>query len=128
MDAIALNIPEGTGRVAPFLDARKEKVYTAFYDRENAQVKKIKEPFLTEVPELLESLKEKTLFFGDAAGKYQKKLETHPLAEYTLDVDWYPKAADIGRIGFNAREEAATDPDGLEPLYLHSKECNITKK
>ncbi|MGB2661088.1 MAG: tRNA (adenosine(37)-N6)-threonylcarbamoyltransferase complex dimerization subunit type 1 TsaB [Candidatus Omnitrophota bacterium] len=126
MDAIVMNFPPGGRLVAPFLDARKEKVYTCIYDRGGGKLERTTDYLLTTVDGLLGGLEEEVFFYGDGTEKYEEKLKEHPLARYDKGVDWYPRAADIGRIGFKRSFHATDDPETLEPLYLHAKECNVT--
>jgi len=128
MDAIAMNVlPEvPTKRVAPFIDARKGKVYTCAYDRSNGETERVTDYLLVTVDDLLSTLDEEVFFFGDAITKYKEKLDSCSLAHYAEDMDWYPRADIIGRIGFRRFPDETHDPESIEPLYLHSKECNIT--
>ena len=125
MDAIVMNAPENRGSVAPFLDAHKGKVYTCIYERSEGGLKRITDYTLAAVEEILNGLEEEVFFFGSGVIKYKDKLENCALAQYNKDVDWYPKAADIGRLGHKKSLEGADDPETIDPLYLHSKECNI---
>jgi tRNA threonylcarbamoyladenosine biosynthesis protein TsaB len=128
MDAIAMNVPREmpAKRVAPFIDARKGKVYTCVYDRSNGKTERVTDHLLVTVDDFLNNLDEEVFFFGDAVTKYREKLESCSLAHYTEDIDWYPRADIIGRIGFRRFPAEIHDPESIEPLYLHSKECNIT--
>ncbi|RKY42193.1 MAG: tRNA (adenosine(37)-N6)-threonylcarbamoyltransferase complex dimerization subunit type 1 TsaB [Candidatus Makaraimicrobium thalassicum] len=136
MDAIVAGLPSAIAegcpgkranlrRLAPFLDARKGKIYTCIYDRSGGEPQRITDYLLVTVDELLDNLKEEVFFFGDAVAKYKKKLDFCPLALYAEDIDWYPRAVEIGRIGFRRSLRTADDPETIDPLYLHAKECNI---
>ncbi|MGD2278812.1 MAG: tRNA (adenosine(37)-N6)-threonylcarbamoyltransferase complex dimerization subunit type 1 TsaB [Candidatus Omnitrophota bacterium] len=127
MDAIVQNFPKEGKHLAPLLDARKGKVYSCIYDREGGETKRATDYMLVTVDELLSGLKEEVYFYGDGVEKYEEKLKDHPLAKYSKDVDWYPKAAQIGKIGIKRSLYISDNPETLEPLYLHSKECNITQ-
>ncbi len=126
LDAIAMNVVGQDVIVAPFLDARKGKVYSCFYRVSSKGLEKISDYLLLTVDEVSDKLKEKTLFFGDAVGMYEEYLKKVPLVEIKKDIDWYPKAADIGRLGMDRAKQGLDDPEYLEPLYMHAKECNIT--
>ncbi|MCK4852569.1 MAG: tRNA (adenosine(37)-N6)-threonylcarbamoyltransferase complex dimerization subunit type 1 TsaB, partial [Candidatus Omnitrophica bacterium] len=128
MDAMVMNLPAGRAPVAPLLDARKGKVYSCVYELSGDEPVRVTDYLLIAVEELLGSLSGEVIFFGDAVARYREALDKHPLARYTEDVDWYPRAVHIGRLGFR-RSIAGTDtPESLEPMYLHAKECNITKR
>ena len=127
MDAIAENSGSGNTLVAPFLDAHKGKVYSAVYKREEGGLKRITEYLLVTAGELLSSLEEKVFFFGDAVGKFKDELDKCGNAEYSADADWYPRAGVIGRLALERIKEGEDSPEDIDPLYLHSKECNIIK-
>ncbi len=127
MDAIVMNpLPQGKKRLAPFLDARKGKVYACVYERSGGEIKRATDYLLVEVDEFLDGLEEEVFFFGDAVAGYREKLDSCPFAQYAEDVDWYPRAVEIGHIGLKKSLAATDDPEAIEPLYLHAKECNIT--
>ena len=128
MDAIVKNVSGTQKRVAPLLNAYKGKVYSCIYERENDKVIRTTDYLLLPVEDLLDGLQDEVLFFGDAIEIYRDKLEEHPLAKYSCDLDWYPKAADIGRIGFERSLKGTDDPGSIDPLYLHAKECNIISR
>lgn len=126
MDAMIMNFPSGKSFAAPLLDARKEKVYTCIYDCRQDQPIRTTDYSLTTIDDLLGSLKEEVVFFGDGTEKYEEKLKEYSLAGYDKDVDWYPKASRIGQIGFKRSKHVTDNPETIEPMYLHAKECNIT--
>ena len=81
------------------------------------------------VDDLVSKLEEKVFFFGDGISKYKEHLDASPLAEYAEDIEWYPKAADIGRLGvIKAEKGELSSAEDIDPMYLHEKECNITQK
>ncbi|NQT32178.1 MAG: tRNA (adenosine(37)-N6)-threonylcarbamoyltransferase complex dimerization subunit type 1 TsaB [Candidatus Omnitrophica bacterium] len=122
MDAIIQNVPLEKKRIAPLIDARKEKVYTCIYERGN----RITDYLLVECDEFLDQLTEEVLFFGDGVIKYKEKLDAHSLAMYDESIDWYPRATNIGLIGIEKSLSGVDSPETIDPLYLHEKECNIT--
>jgi tRNA threonylcarbamoyladenosine biosynthesis protein TsaB len=128
MDAMAMNFPPEEKRVAPLLDARKEKVYSCIYDRKVESLARVTDYMLITIDELLDSLTEEVVFYGNGTVKYEEKLKQHPFARYNKETDWYPRAANIGRIGLKMSTGKTTEAESLEPLYLHAKECNIVQK
>lgn len=132
MDAIVMNLGCGKSSpvkyAAPLLDARKGKVYTCIYRMTGPVPERVTEYMLAEAGEVMEKLEEEVLFFGDAVDKYRETLDRCRKARYDECLDWYPRAADIGRIGLGTSSKSLHDPETLEPLYLHSRECNITQK
>lgn len=127
MDAIVMNALGRSGRVAPLMDARKSKVYTCIYDLTGSSFTAATEHMLLTADEVLAALKERTVFFGDGVDKYKEKLDGCEFAEAADDIDWFPKAENIGKIAIERFSGRGDDPAYLEPMYLHEKECNITK-
>ncbi|MFH1837563.1 MAG: tRNA (adenosine(37)-N6)-threonylcarbamoyltransferase complex dimerization subunit type 1 TsaB [Candidatus Omnitrophota bacterium] len=125
MDAMVKNITGKNGLVAPFMDARKGKVYTCVYKISNGKVQKLTDYSLVEAKEFLGTLKEEVMFFGDGLHKYKDELDSCVLARYNEKIDWYPKGVDIGLLGIDRK--IFTAAEDLEPLYLHPKECNVVK-
>ncbi|MFH1878836.1 MAG: tRNA (adenosine(37)-N6)-threonylcarbamoyltransferase complex dimerization subunit type 1 TsaB [Candidatus Omnitrophota bacterium] len=128
MDAMIMNAPSGVKFAAPFLDARKEKIYTCVYDCSGSVPERLTDYLLVKADDFLRGLDKEVLFFGDGIEKYKKTLDMCAFAKYDSSIDWYPKAAETGRIGFEKSAAGTDDPELLDPLYLHAKECNITLK
>ena len=127
MDAEAENAEDEKGKVALLLDAHKGKVYSAIYEKSSDSLKRVSDYMLITIEALLDSLTEEVLFFGDATSKYKEELTLCKFAKSTESIDWYPRASVIGRLGHARSKEGFDDPDLIDPLYLHEKECNITK-
>lgn len=127
MDAMALGAGDAKVLIAPLLDAHKGKVYSAIYKKDTLGIKRESDYLLLTIEELLGGLKDPVLFFGDSIAKYKDQLDKCPQAQYDETIDWYPRAKLLGRLGFERLGEGADDPEVIDPLYLHSKECNITR-
>jgi len=128
IDAIARGY-NGAGKfISPLLDARKGKVYSAIYERVDGRVKRITEHMLITIEDLLNSLDKNVVFFGDGIIPYRERIKGCRHASIDADAIWYPRAADIGKMGIELAKTDTHDPELLEPLYLHAKECNITLK
>lgn len=129
MDAIARRVSPDREIFAPFLDAHKGKVYTCVYERAyHGEIFRKTDYLLVRVNDLLESLERRVLFFGDGLAKYARELEACPKASTIPDLDWYPRAEDIALIGIDLARVSTDDPRSIDPMYLHSKECNINIK
>lgn len=128
MDAIAMNAPEEKGIIAPFIDARKNKVYTCIYECSAKGLERKTDHLLVAVEEFISGLTEEVFFFGDAVTIYREKLDKYPYVVYDENMDWYPRASEIGRMGIKKFAMGADDPELIEPLYMHPQECNIIDK
>jgi len=133
MDAIirspAAGVYKKTGKklAAPFLDARKGKVYTCIYEISDKKIRKLTDYLLVRAEDFLKELKEEVFFFGDAVPKYEKELASCKFALFGKHMDWYPRAVEIARAGLKMSVKKTDDVETFEPLYLHEKECNVLK-
>ena len=98
------------GEIAAVLDARKGKVYACIFQGGDRRLKILKAPFLTTIEALMKNKKKDRLFVDAPAPKFSR-------------ATFLVKAA-------SARVAARlfTDPFDLEPLYLHPRDCNVTRK
>ncbi|MBD3425750.1 MAG: tRNA (adenosine(37)-N6)-threonylcarbamoyltransferase complex dimerization subunit type 1 TsaB [Candidatus Omnitrophica bacterium] len=127
MDASAVKCAHLGAKIAPFLDAHKGKVYTAVYSTTGKLPRRDTDYLLTDVEEFLAGLKEDVVLFGSGVIKYKKQLELSRRVECLEDIDWYPHAADIARLGTERAAKAEANADKLDPMYMHSKYCNVTE-
>lgn len=115
-DAIAENVKHFKGVIVPILDARKSKVYGCFYRSDGKTLRRISKYLLISHDELLKKASgyDKVLMIGDMSGN---------------KIAWHPKAPVIERLGAEILEKKKfTKPEDLEPMYLYSRECDITGK
>lgn len=123
LDVIAYNAKKFHGIVCPILDARKKKVYAALYKSDGATMKKISKDLLLSVEELLaKTAKHKNvLFLGDGVA-----LTGRPANE---EIDWHPRPEGLARMAIEQyMRKKFVSVEDLEPLYLYSRECDITGK
>lgn len=116
LDVIAANARAHSGIICPVLDARKNKVYACLFRSDGKTLKKISKYLLLPLEELLKKIKkyDKVTFLGDTE-------------ENNFGKDWHPRAeiaAQIAAASFKKRR--FVKPEALEPLYLYSRECDIT--
>ena len=126
-DAIAFNAPSGENTVAPFLDAHKGKVYSCMYGPCGPGRTRKSDYLLVTAEELLGGLEGEVFFLGDGVEKYKKELDGNKLARYDGGLDWYPRASRIALLGIEKAEKGFDDPETIEPLYLHPKECDVSE-
>ncbi len=126
LDAIACRAPAGSGLVVPVLDAHKGKVYSCVYERRPDGMPLRKTDYLLcEVGELAGYVNENAVFFGNGLNKYAEDISKIPGAVLEKNVDWYPRATDVGRIGMELARTTTYTPESIDPMYLHPKECNV---
>ena len=123
LDAIARNVKNFEGVICPVLDARKNKVYAALYRSDGKNLKLISKYLLLSVNELMEKTAryDKIIFLGDALhliGKPELK-----------SIDWHPRADTIANLSLEyIRKKKFISAEDLEPMYLYSRECDVTGK
>lgn len=122
MDVIAGNVKGFNGIVCPVIDARKNKVYTCFYRSDGKSFKRLTKYLLIPVVDLLKMAGkyDRVLFLGDGV-----KLTGAPEAIK----DWQPRASAVAAIAAESfRKKKFVSPEKLEPMYIYSRECDITGK
>jgi len=115
LDVIANNVKGFSGIICPVLDARKNKVYACLYRSDGKNIKRVSPFLLLPMEELKKKLEkyDKIYFLGDVIG----------------DRSFYPKAEVVARLASEyIRKKRFVTAEALEPMYLYSKECDITGK
>jgi len=145
LDVIAENAKDFKGVICPVLDARKNKVYACIYKSDGKKIRKISRYLLISVPELEKILSDygKIVLLGDGIRFFaQHKIKFakwHPRADVVarFGLELFKKKKSVpprqsnGRSGIRSgRMEAPSfiSADKLEPMYLYSRECDITGK
>ena len=129
LDVIAYKALGSKGVICPVLDARKNKVYACLYKYDGKKLKRLSRYMLLPLADLLKktSKYDKVLFLGDAVSKPGLENGFQPRLVYKPD--WYPRAEVVARLGMElARSKKFVKPDDLEPMYIYSRECDITGK
>lgn len=125
-DAIARNARRLKGVICVVLDARKGKVYSAIYRSDGkGTVSRISRYLLLAPDELLQkcSVYDNLYFTGD----YAERFAALPAGARSMGPRWHPRAVSIAEIGARlATEGRFTTAEKLEPMYLYSRECDIT--
>jgi tRNA threonylcarbamoyladenosine biosynthesis protein TsaB len=129
LDVIAQNVCYFEGLICPLMDAKKQKVYAALYRQGRKTLRRMSPYLLVSIDELLKRIRTKTLFVGDGIRLYgatiQKKRKK---AEFAHERLWLPKAEHVALLGWEQFKKGKIDkPLDLVPLYLHSRECNVTQ-
>ena len=125
MDAIAVNAKKHKGVLCAVLDARKGKVYGRLYRSDGESVKALSKNLLMPLAELLKKLEKygSVSFLGDFAEHAAAMLPGTSIATAA----WHPRPDVIGRLGLAYyRKKKFVSVEDLEPLYLYSRECDIT--
>ncbi len=127
LDAIAENAKSFHGIICTVLDARKGKVYACIYSSDGNKIKRLSKVILAPVDELLKLLRryDEVLFLGDFAERMAPQLT----GSRVLEGSWQPKPEVVGMLGIERfGKKKFVKAENLEPLYVYSKECDITGK
>lgn len=108
LEILAVGAKASSGRIAVMLDAKKERVYAAIYKKNaSGSLQIIQAPILTDAKSFLKKAGESAIIIGG---------------------DVFPKASDLAAIALERiQQKKFNDPFKLEPLYLHPRDCNVTK-
>ena len=146
LDIIAGNAKNFTGVICPVLDARKKKVYACLYKSDGKIVSRISEYLLLPPDDLLKKTGkyDKVLFLGDMlegrpASAFNNKttqcfgghIRRNRSGPYTCTGEggWHPKAEIAARMAAEYfKKKKFVSAEDLEPMYIYSKECDITGK
>ena len=124
LDAIAYNGLSSNGIICPVLDARKNKVYACLYKSDGKKLKRLSKYLLLPLADLLKKTEkyDKVLFLGDMVDFLEKD-------KILIRKIWQPKAQVVAMLGSEqARSKRFVKPEDLEPMYIYSRECDITGK
>lgn len=128
LDVIAQNAKNFKGIVCPVLDARKNKVYACIYSSDGKKIKRLSGYLLIPASDLLKKVSRygKIIFLGDAVTKLPQFFSKEGQDPFSK---WHPRAEVAAIMGAeDFKKKRFVKPRNLEPLYLYSKECDITGK
>ncbi|MFA5793546.1 MAG: tRNA (adenosine(37)-N6)-threonylcarbamoyltransferase complex dimerization subunit type 1 TsaB [Candidatus Brocadiia bacterium] len=141
LDALMQEINTKHLIACPVIDARWNQVYTAIYRKNAAGWKKVTDFMAITPSELAKLLKEYSLkygktdkspniiLFGDGLLSYNNILNGLPGIESGSEKYWYPKPANIVRLGYKRWHNKQKDTYWeINPLYLRKTEAEITLK
>ncbi len=153
LDVIARNVKNFRGMICPVLNARKNKVYACIYKSDGKNIKRASKYLLLSVNELMERTKRygEVLFLDDGVlgpspansltpGGIRIKSASQILGPSSAPIRrvlrikfasqiWYPRARVVAELALaEIAKKNFVKPEDLEPLYLYSKECDITGK
>lgn len=129
LDVLAYNGLEAREEyICPIIDAKKDKVYAAIYQKNGNGLKKHSKDLLISIQDLLKILNKPTLFLGDAIRIYEEKIlqQLDNKAILASEKLWFPQAKFVAMLGEKmARKNKFINPLDLVPRYLHKRDCQI---
>ncbi len=127
LDALAYNIFDTDAVICPIMDARRQQVYTAFYEWQERELCKLTEYDALPIQEVIERAKnyqKKVIFLGDGVAAYKELL----LSEkdfYIAPVNCQlQRAASVAALAVKlAEQEKAIKGNELELIYLRKPQA-----
>ena len=99
----------------PMIDARRMEVYSAFFDINNTEVRKIQADIIDE-NSYKKELEKKVVFFGDGSEKIKEKIK-HENAMFVSNI--HPSAKNMGLLSYQKFTKSLfEDLAYFEPFYL----------
>jgi tRNA threonylcarbamoyl adenosine modification protein YeaZ len=121
----------GDGPVAVLVDARKGKVYAALYEIRAGKMRTLVKPSLTTAESFLKRLRRPVRLAGNNRQFLEGFLPNGSEKVYVEGEEPIGafRASTIMKVALDkiTRKEYVS-PERLEPLYLHPRDCNVTKK
>jgi len=129
LDVLASQISPTPYLICPIIDARKGEVYTAFYRYEDGNLPKRQSDYEAMVPEnLVERIKERTIFVGDGAKTYGNDLRNSlpTLAVFPPAPLHSPHGSAVARLGLELlRRRDYLDLPKFSPIYVRPSEAEV---
>ncbi len=130
LDAIAQRFVGDPRLVCPIVDAKRQQVYAALYRMQRGVLRRVSDPLLESMEQLLDRLDRETssrsdasvVFAGDAVPLYASAIRQrmNARAELSEEALGVPRASHVGRLALQRwRRGEQDDVDDLGPLYLY---------
>ena len=126
LDIIARGVERGgCDEICVINDARRGNVYACIYGQSGRKG----DYMLSSLDELLNKVRGKTLFVGDALKLYRKDIEKAYKSKclFADEKWWYPQAKIMAGLAYERfRDHRYDDAAGLQPLYLYAQDCQVS--
>ncbi len=126
LDLIAEGVPAGIGRLAVIVNARRERIYCAFFrSRDGVFERESPEDEVLSIHDLKEKTRGEIAFTGDALLEYGDALRSgNPAARFLEGKFWYPRIEPLVRmIQSRSKRMKPLDLESLKPQYLRLSEA-----
>ena len=130
-EAMAQTCSETTRPIAVIGDGRKGMLYFALYRRTAKGLRAVRKPALVNAKRLFRSFRGQAHFIGEVE-KFSSEISELSKKRTGITRDErnsVPKAEGVAEAAvLRVRAKKFDDAFRLEPLYLHARDCNVTKK
>ncbi len=118
LDVLAENAPEDYEKILVVIDAKRDEVYAAAYEREKMALKRVVGPSVMSPAKAARLLTPPILVIGDGLRRHGMEFP-QPKYRHASEELWRAKASAAARLGLAAfRAGRVEDPMGMEPIYL----------
>lgn len=131
LELLAAAQERGAELICPVIDAKRRQVYSAMYKCSANKIKRKGGYFLGPIDQLLEGIKGKVVFCGDALGLYKDKIKTHKHIQpvFAQEKDRFPNAVSFLSVCYE-RFKRKKFKTALQtaPMYLYQNTCTVREK
>lgn len=129
LDVMANNMTFTEAIICPIMDARRNQVYTAYYQWQQGELVRMSDHLGVQIDELLEMLKEEdrpVIFLGDGVDVFKDKI-TEVLGEKGIFAPSFlmmQRASTLAHLACVAYTKGeVSDPDTFVPMYLRKSQA-----
>ncbi len=130
IDALAFDVDEEKRLIVPIIDAKRQQVYSAIYEKKKGYLVRKTRHLLLKPEDLLRKIKSPAVFLGDGIDLYKEKIEklgNRPV--FLNEESWYPKASNLIKLALDKiGRYRGLNLAKLKPIYLYAKDCQVKKK
>ncbi len=128
LDVIAENAPAEWDRVLAVLDAKRDEVYAAAYQRRDGTFRRLAGPSVMKPAEALGLLASPVFVMGDGLARYGTEFP-EPRCQHAAQELWRATASVVARLGLEAfRAGHRDEPTGMQPIYLRLPEAEARRR
>lgn len=128
LDALALTCVGGEIQICPVLDARKQEVYTAFYQPASGDgyPVRLSQDEAIRPETLAGKIDRPTVLFGSGTTVYAEVFQENPLIRMLPAALTYPRGLHVGMLAAEMLAKGETmDPATAAPCYVRASEAEI---
>ena len=133
--AYAARVIDHDGLICSLLDARKNEVYAALFQKSDDGIRRVTDDTIASAESVIEMVRHfqngaTCLFVGDGANVYQRLLLAVPGTRVWQDTPNYPSvAATVAHLAQNRfHSNDVEDLGSLTPIYVHSTEAEFKRR
>jgi len=128
LDILAAD-PKLEGNICILCDARRNLVYSAFYEKKNGRLKRKGKYLLASIEEVIKRAASQTTFAGDALGLYKEVVNKRRGRDSNPTLmPAFPQAKNLVPLALERfQKKRVDDVSTLVPLYLYPQDCQVRR-